>query len=161
MFNRYFKNYHLYNSKEHAVLRKSIDDEVLLPLTVLVTKRSTEVDAQKKRIHYEEQRYSAAMGALDNAKARHLKITQQITNLHTKLYKRGGIEALNEELEKKKGYFHGLFGTFDIEYEKEKMKKKLEKLKHEYSSSQADINRKKNMVIDAMLALDCAEENVR
>lgn len=156
---RYFKNYHLYNSKDQAHLRKCIDDEVLLPLNIVASKRAAEIATQRKHIHHEEQQYATAMDLLQKAKARHEKLIESIKNLHNKLSKRFAAEEL-AELEKKKGYFHGFFGSSDPEQEREKLKKKLEKLKQDFESSHRELMIKKNLVLESMINLDRAEENV-
>lgn len=156
---RYFKNYHLYNSKDQALLRKSIDDEVLLPLSIQSSKRAAEIAAQHKHLHHEEQRYATAMESLQKAKLKHEKLVEQIKCLHAKLTKRYRVDEL-AEMDKKKGYFHGFFGSLDPEQERDKQKKKLEKLKHEYESSHHELMQKKNIVLESMISLDRAEDNV-
>jgi hypothetical protein len=148
----------LYNSKDQAVLRKSIDDELLLPLTVLASKRASELVTQTKHINHEEHNYSVAMDGLEKTKAKHEKLIDQINKLHAKLSKRGGVEE-PDDLDNKKSYFHTFFGTHDPEEERMKMKKKFEKLKQECSASHTELMMKKNIVLESMVALDRAEEN--
>lgn len=156
----YLKNYHLFNSKDQAIFRKSLDDEVVLPLNIMMSKRSSEIAIQNKHIQYEERQYAIAMDNLEKAKARHQRLVEQITIVHRKASKRLG--QFPGEQDKKKGYFQGFFGTFETsaEQEQEKQFKKLEKLKVEYGQSYADVMAKKSIVIETMLNLDRAEENV-
>lgn len=128
-------------------------------MNIISAKRATEIATQTKHIRHEEQQYAAAVDSLEKTKARHLKLIDQINAVHNKLTKRVKAEEL-AEIEKKKGYFLGFFGSLDPEQEREKLKKKLEKLKQEFEASRRELMMRKNLVLDTMINLDRAEENV-
>lgn len=150
----------MYNSKDQALYRKALDDEVLLPLNIAASKRASEIATQSKHLQHEEEQYAAAMEMLQKAKIKHEKLVEQITAIHAKLSKRH-VSDERAEQDKKKGYFHGFFGSLDLEQEREKLKKKLEKLKQEYEASRKELLSRKNIVLEYMISLDRAEENVR
>ena len=61
----------------------------------------------------------------------------------------------------KKNSWSRMFSAFDASTEdKDKLLRKLERLKQDCSASYSEVMVKKNVVVDTMLSLDRAEENV-
>lgn len=152
------------------MFRKALDDEIVLPLNILMSKRSAEIASHNRYMQQAERNYAIAMDSLSKAKAKHMKLVEQIKQLQPKVAKslvsetkEIPTEEKKRELEKKNGYFGRIFSSFETsaEQEREKTVKKLERLKQECLASYSEMMLKKNIVIQTMSALDLAEENVK
>jgi hypothetical protein len=161
----YLKNYHLFNSKDQAIFRKALDEEVVLPLNIHISKRAAEVAVQQKHVEFSDRNYAIASESLDRAKVRHRKLVEDIKRVHSKLSKKPGADNPESSTDKKNSsstYFGRMFSAFDssAEMERDKLVRKLERLKIDCAASYSEIMLKKNVVVDTMLSLDRAEENV-
>lgn len=164
---RYMKNYHLFCCKNETLFRKALDEHVVLPLSVLASKRNYEMGVQTKILEEAERAYAQACESLERAKSKHRKLLEQVNDTQTKLMKsetdaaeRGAQEDSGKD--NIKNYWKA-FSPFDstTEHAIEKYHKRLERLRHECLASDAEITQKRNHVLTAMSIFERAEENVR
>ena len=156
----------MFNSKDQAIFRKALDEEVVLPLNIHISKRAAEVAVQQKHVEFLDRNYAIASESLDRAKSRHRKLVEDIKRAHSKLSKKPGADnAESVAVDRKNNgstYFGRMFSAFDssAEMERDKLVRKLERLKIDCAASYSEVMLKKNVVVDTMLSLDRAEENV-
>jgi hypothetical protein len=180
----FFKNYHLFLSKEHIKLHKEYSENIVKALEDLKVNRSATINRNKVFITNKLREVTAAEEALDRAKKNQSKAKKDVEKAKEKLQglertirenqlKAGGgssgslgIEgghsstgssgAAGQPARENKFVMSRMFSAFEVtpEQERDKQSKKLERKREELAQANAAINEKKGHLLDLLAELD-------
>ena len=169
----FFKNYHLYLSKEYVKFHKEFNDEVVKMLEDFKISRAALVNKDKTFIQTKLREVNQAEEALDRAKKHAQKCKKDLEKSSEKLtnYERIYQEAKQKEEEKKREQAANPTaresgGKFNVarmftsafesspEQDRDRQQKKVEKRREELRLANEAILEKKRMLLDLLAQLD-------